>query len=74
MDRPVRTQMPATPIPPTSGSKGAVEYVTHVDLPNVHSPENICPSNDPGPLTAPSSQGPERQGTKQYKDWPSQEK
>lgn len=58
MPRPVKTTMPDTPIPPVSGSPGRVPLVTTIPLagPKVKNEA----SNNPGPMTAPSAQGPTR--------------
>lgn len=61
--RPVNTQMPHTPIPPTTGSKGGPKLVTNLGtLGGKVAP--LTPSNSPGPMTAPSAQGPVQPGTR----------
>lgn len=57
MKRPVKTTMPDTPIPPTTGSKGRVDLVTKIAVGGPQAPNRG--SNNPGPMTAPSAQGPE---------------
>lgn len=56
--RPVVTQMPATPIPPTSGSKGAVPLKSNLGDMGTSSPKFDRPRPSPGPNTAPGAQGP----------------
>ena len=63
MARPVRTQMPDTPIPSKDGSGGEPKLVTNLGtLGATVTP--LQPSNDPGPMTAPSAQGPKQPGAK----------
>lgn len=59
--RPVKTQMPPTPIPPTTGSRGAVRLITTLPLAYPAAPNRA--SNNPGSMTAPSAQGPLRPDT-----------
>lgn len=68
MERPVKTTMPQTPIPPTTGSKGTVQLVTHIPVGGKDLP--ITQVEDPGPLTAPSTQGPYHPGTQQAPQTP----
>lgn len=64
--RPVNTQMPKTPIPPTTGSGGSPKLVTKLDLggSGVTFRTPRPPLTQPGPQTAPSAQGPVRPGAK----------
>ena len=58
MNRPVKTQMPATPIPSKDGSPGIKTVKNLGNLGAKVTP--LKPSNNPGPMTAPSAQGPTR--------------
>lgn len=57
--RPVNTQMPKTPIPPTRGSGGGPRMVTNLGTLGAKVP-TLSRVEKPGPLTAPSAQGPTR--------------
>lgn len=63
MKRPVNTQMPATPIPSSQGSAGRAKLVTNFGDMGATVPKRLSVEK-PGPLTAPSAQGPTRKGSK----------